>query len=439
MNAATNDFSAEYYHEADLRLARAVPKSARTVLDLHARCGHLGELLKHEQPGRMVTGLCRDAGDAQQARSTLDRVLDSDLVAAIPLLAAERFDCIVADGLGANFTDPVALLAALRGALAANGMLVASCRNAQHWPLLDALLAGDALEQRPLAFANIVRLLLDAGFLPHFLDRRLEPPPPEWLAAAAPLAQRLGLDPAAFATRVAVRDFFIAARPIAQLPDSLADCPPVTVGVCTNDTRVLAENLLASPCLAEGRHQILCVEGATSAAEGLNAVIEAADHELVVLAHQDVYLPQWWIARLWQQYAAARATFGETIGVLGAYGVANNATGIGRYGRVADREFLLDEPTPLPARVGSLDELVLVVPRLSPLRFDPILGFHLYGTDICLAAEQRGLVAAVIDAPCFHNSKQGAALPSAFHRSSSLLAAKWRDRLPIATPCALVH
>lgn len=439
MNAATNDFSAEYYHEADLRLARAVPKSARTVLDLHARCGHLGELLKHEQPGRTVTGLCRDAGDAQWARSKLDRVIEGDLVAAIPLLAAERFDCVIADGLGANFTDPVALLSALRGALAANGMLIASCRNAQHWPLLNALLAGDALEQRPLAFANIVRLLLDAGFLPHFLDRRLEPPPPEWQAAATPLAQRLGLDPAAFATRVAVRDFFIAARPIAQLPDSLANCPPVTVGVCTNDARVLAENLLASPCLTEGRHQLLCVEGATSAAEGLNAVIEAADHELVVLAHQDVYLPQWWIARLWQQYAAARATFGETIGVLGAYGVASHAAGIGRYGHVADREFLLDEPAPLPARVGSLDELVLVVPRFSPLRFDPILGFHLYGTDICLAAEQRGLVAAVIDVPCFHNSKQGAALPDAFHRSSSLLAEKWRDRLPIATPCALVH
>jgi hypothetical protein len=105
-----------------------------------------------------------------------------------------------------------------------------------------------------------------------------------------------------------------------------------------------------------------------------------------------------------------------------------------RIGWVVDRGRLLREGPELPARVATLDELLLVVRRDSPLRFDPALGFHLYGADICLQAHERGLA---IGALCHHNSRS-IGLPEAFYRSAEVFARKWSHRLPVATPCVII-
>jgi hypothetical protein len=102
-----------------------------------------------------------------------------------------------------------------------------------------------------------------------------------------------------------------------------------------------------------------------------------------------------------------------------------------------DRDRLLREGEPLPSPVEALDELLLVVPRDTPLRFDPALGFHLYGADLCLQARRMGLQAVALDAVCFHHSR-GVGLPAVFHDSARAFARKWADRLPVATPCAVI-
>jgi hypothetical protein len=108
-----------------------------------------------------------------------------------------------------------------------------------------------------------------------------------------------------------------------------------------------------------------------------------------------------------------------------------------RIGWVVDHGRLLrDGPEP-PARVATLDELLLVVWRDSPLRFDPALGFHLYGADICLQAAERGLAVVAIGALCHHNSRS-IGLPAAFYRSAEVFARKWSHRLPVATPCVII-
>jgi len=63
---------------------------------------------------------------------------------------------------------------------------------------------------------------------------------------------------------------------------------------------------------------------------------------------------------------------------------------LARAGRVVDRLRLLHEPATLPGVVETLDELLLVLPRATPLGFDPGLGFHLYGADVCLQAARSG-------------------------------------------------
>ena len=436
MSASHPEFSDEYYHDADLRLVQAVPANARDILDIDCNEGRLGEVLKHLQPGRRVTGIAARVEKAEAAASRLDAVLTNDIERDTLPLETESFDCIVAGTTLARCADPQAILERLRPLLRPGGRLIACLSNAQHWSRLEGLLRGQGAGEQQFGVADIVRLFLDTGYLPRIADRRTIPAPAEWLTAMQAVVARQGLDPAVFASRAQTWQFFIDARPIANLPAD--NGAPVTVGACTNDPITLRENLLASPCLLNGQHETLMIEGATSAAEGLNAIIDQARHELVVLAHQDVYLPRWWIARLWQQYEKARLATGDKIGAMGVYGVLGTPNGIQRSGRVCDRDFLLDEPGPLPTRVGSLDELVLIVPKKTPLRFDPALGFHLYGTDICLSAEQRGLLGMVIDAPCHHNSKQGNQLPAAYHESGKTLAEKWGDRLPVPTPCSVI-
>ena len=443
-------FAAEYYQDADLRLIQLVPAGTRRILDVRCGLGYRGEVLKHVHPDRFVIGLNANPAEASAASARIDQVLPYEIASGLPenVLAehAASIDCILVDDLLTRLPDPLGTLEGLRRLLKPDGTLIASAPNSQHWTVVDALYCGDlqtsdagllaTANRHDFGFANLIKLFLDAGYLPRIGDKRTSHAPAGWHEAAAPLAHFNGLYLPSFVARTETYQYFIAATPIAGLPVD-EHTPSVTVGVCTNDARVLRDNLLASPCLASNGHELLIIEGAASAAEGLNAVIEQARHELVVLAHQDVYLPKWWIARLCQQYRSAAANGGK-VGIMGVYGVTGTPTGIFRAGRVADREFLLDEPAPLPVAVGSLDELVLIVPKSSPVRFDPTVGYHLYGTDACLTAASAGCQAFVIDAPCFHNSKQGDVLPEAFHRASVEIARKWPRYLPIATPCSII-
>jgi hypothetical protein len=150
---------------------------------------------------------------------------------------------------------------------------------------------------------------------------------------------------------------------------------PISFVVCVSDEAVLAENLLASPCLGPGSpHEIIAVQNPPSAATGLNPGLERAKHDLVVCVHQDVFLPARWDRRIVEQYRRAEERFGP-IGVAGVYSVgdviaplsADGPPAAERIGRVVDRERVLENGPELPARVATLDELLLVVPRESPL------------------------------------------------------------------------
>jgi Glycosyltransferase like family len=231
---------------------------------------------------------------------------------------------------------------------------------------------------------------------------------------------------------------------------------------CVSSQETLHANLLASACLhADSPHEVILVKNCPSAADGLNLGIERAKHDLVVCLHQDVWLPAGWDRRLCQQLEIALRQFGP-IGVAGVYGVGSprriradsageravgqtvgqRSSGMPRYavnrsGRVVHNGRTLLDGLELPARVSTLDELLLVLPRDAPLRFDRDMGFHLYGADICLQARERGLAAVVLDALCHHNTRT-VSLPKPFFRSAQIFARKWAHRLPVATPCVVI-
>jgi Glycosyltransferase like family len=186
------------------------------------------------------------------------------------------------------------------------------------------------------------------------------------------------------------------------------------------------------------------IRNSPSAADGLNLGLKRAKHEWAVCAHQDVFLPDGRDGLLAQQLGVAERRFGP-IGVAGVYGVGDvienpdftQPLAAERIGWVVDRGRMLRDGPELPARVSTLDELLLVVRRDSGLRFDPSLGFHLYGADICLQARELGLAVVALAAPCHHNSRS-VGLPEAFFASAEVFARKWSHRLPVATPSVII-
>ncbi len=217
---------------------------------------------------------------------------------------------------------------------------------------------------------------------------------------------------------------------------------PLSFAVCISETTILHGNLLASPCLADGSpHELIKILNAPSAADGLNAALRRAKEPWVVVVHQDVCLPPGWDRRVMRQLGEAERRFGP-IGIAGVYGVgavdepADGPPRVERIGWVVDRGRLLREGPDLPARVATLDELLLILPRGTPLRADPALGFHLYGADLCLQARERGLAVVALGAPCRHNSRS-IGLPEAFFGGAEVFARKWAHRLPVATPCVV--
>ena len=212
---------------------------------------------------------------------------------------------------------------------------------------------------------------------------------------------------------------------------------------CVSDDQVLRMNLLASPCLQPGSpHEAILLKNCPSAADGLNVGLARSQREWIACLHQDVFLPEDWDMELAEQLQEAQHRFGP-IGVAGVYGVGparetpGSPLSAERVGWVIDRGRMLDDGPELPARVAILDELVLVVPRDTPLRFDPDLGFHLYGADLCLQAAERGLAVVALGALCHHNS-QSVGLPPAFFASAEVFARKSAHRLPVATPCVVI-
>lgn len=209
-----------------------------------------------------------------------------------------------------------------------------------------------------------------------------------------------------------------------------------TIACATNDKAVLESNLLVSSLgLLSAKFAI--VSGSASASHAYQSVLGSSNSDIVIFAHQDVFLPDEWLVTLdlWLQRLEA---IDPNWGVVGTYGVTHSGERVG-FIYSSGLQSILGSDFNLPIRVRTLDEVILIVRRESCLGFDPTLpGFHMYGTDICLEAERRGLSNYIV--PCFaiHNSNGIRQLPYSFWQACRFIRNKWRDRLPIVSPCTVV-
>lgn len=175
----------------------------------------------------------------------------------------------------------------------------------------------------------------------------------------------------------------------------------------------------------------------TCAYRGLNAALNAARGQHVILCHQDVRLHD-------DNRKTLEARVSELDRKQPAWALAGNA-GAQAPGKLAIR---ISDPHgqnqkfgTFPARVMSLDENFIVVRAQSRAGFSrDLTGFHFYGADICLNAAVMGWDAFVIDFHLDHlspgnKSESFEAAKAAFRRKwSHALRPRW-----LQTTCSLVR
>jgi hypothetical protein len=206
--------------------------------------------------------------------------------------------------------------------------------------------------------------------------------------------------------------------------------PRFAAAAAVNDHAVLRQCLSASPDIASGSLPLRTYEGFRSASAAYNRALEEADAEILILVHQDVYLPRAYLDRLDARLRELDEVAPDwaVAGVVGAdrAGVLHGhvwSTGVGA---------VIGGDGGLPAQVETLDEMILILKTSSGLRFDEGLpGFHLYAADIIEIARSAGFTTWVVDAPAVHHSRPVINLGGGYKQAWYYLRRKWRDRLPI--------
>lgn len=207
--------------------------------------------------------------------------------------------------------------------------------------------------------------------------------------------------------------------------------------VAANDRSVLEGCLLSSPAIHQA-HQLMVQWGFAAAARAYNDGLKKTSSEVVVFAHQDVYLPMGWDKWLTSSLEWLSAN-DSAWAVAGVFGIGIDDQFKGQVYCTRNKR-VVGTPLCEPVQALALDELLLIVRRSAEIHFDERLpGFHLYGTDICLEARRRALHSYVVPAFCIHNSSGWVFLPWAFWRSYFYLRRKWWNQLPLKTPCTVIQ
>lgn len=204
----------------------------------------------------------------------------------------------------------------------------------------------------------------------------------------------------------------------------------VTVAAAVNDRSVLEGCLKRSPDLARDPGAVRIYEGFASAALAYNKALDDAGSDIIVLAHQDVYLPAGFLARL-RKGLAQLAALDPDWAVAGVIGLDGKGAVVGETWSSGLRR-LVGEKVASPTPVVSMDEVLLVVRRSAGVRFDDELpGFHLYAADFVLAARRRGRGCYVLDLPIIHHSRPVVRLDRGYRRAYRYMQRKWAGSLPI--------
>lgn len=173
-----------------------------------------------------------------------------------------------------------------------------------------------------------------------------------------------------------------------------------------------------------------------SASKGLNHGGEKAKGKYILFVHQDVVF----YSKFWLEDVEKMLENIPSLGIAGCSGKMDNGQ---KQGFIKDRHHLWGESFSKPEEVQTLDECVLIIPKVvfDKLKFDEKLeGWHAYGVDYCLMVRERGLKAYAIPAFIYHHSPSLNLDYSRLFEAHEKVWIKHRENFPcIFTTCGRLH
>jgi SAM-dependent methyltransferase len=440
----------DYYEGLNGKLLAAIPPSKK-VLELGCGAGHLGRRYKELNPGAQWHGVDFHNPSVEKAAKYLDQVWTANLDQADIEMFGTGYDCIVMGDVLEHLKAPELLVAALRRITTPCGQLVCCIPNMTHVSIVERMLIGDLsydenglMDRTHLRFfsqSSIFKLFLDSGWLPNLQDQYYSGHANAGLTAGlVACANSLGVSKETAERALFTYQMIIACRRFEDT--SSRTTVPLSVIVPVNSDAQFELNVARSPGLREIGAQILPCWGAQSAADAFARGRGQASGEWLLFCHQDVYFPVGSGFALSNILAGVLPERAERT-VVGFAGIGTKSPSdpyaqTFNAGLAIDRMRLYDCPEADSA--VSLDEVAVVMHRDTPLKIDPTMGWHLWATDLCLAAT-RGAPAffpRIVRIPIYHNSLSGHSLPAAFQGSAATLAAKYPDTVGIRSLCATI-
>ena len=216
--------------------------------------------------------------------------------------------------------------------------------------------------------------------------------------------------------------------------------PNIAVVVAVNNDKQFSEYVLASPGLKEIKVQIIPVRGSKSGAEAFYQGVQQTECPWILYCHQDVFFPEGSGQAI--EKILPSLSKDTILGFAGMVGKLNSddvkGTGIVQSGRSG----LIDFPSRRTDAI-SLDEFAIVLNRECKYKIDPKLGWHLWGTDLCLQSAIDGCSARVERVLLTHYSSHDyigdGGLPAEFFDSQNILIAKYHQLHTIHSLCVMWH
>jgi hypothetical protein len=297
-----------------------------------------------------------------------------------------------------------------------------------------------------MTIAEATRILMDLGMYTTMDSTILgTPPPPKLLEKLRPYFEEYGHPYQVAEQQLAINKFFVKA--VKLPPVDKTDYPGMAFAVCRSGyprkfRRNLGRPVEWNPYLNPKNERYENMPPSTSPMDAIDKA-KGTKKPLIVYLHQDVFLPQDWEYRVWNQWQKAQHTSGGKIGLAGVFGLTGNRLNGSRteFGRIVDfmgMRSLERNSFALPIAADTIDELCCIMPSDSMLDMDRELGWHFTGADMAIKLRREGRQVAVLDAPLLHASALFD-LPPDYAVSEKIFAKKNADSLPFEVPCGVVQ
>ena len=435
---------AAYYDGINVKLLEQLPE-ARTVIEFGCANGRLGEEYKKKFPAAHWTGVDISAQALDQAAGRLDAVVLCNLDEDEPRLPGGTFDLVVFGDLIEHLRDPRRFLSRIDGLCHEGSRIVCCIPNMSHCSVIERLLVGDIaydaaglLDETHLRFLSprsMIKLLLDAGWIPNLVDSYAVAPASPAMEHLLKAAEALGCPPRTTLQTLSLYQLVFACRRAPAVPAVAAGKARFSVVVPVSNGLQLDLNIHKSPAIGETGCELILVKHAANAAAAFADGAARAGTDWILYCHQDIYLPRNSGLRI-QALIEELEALGQTDAIVGFAGLGLDSADGPRYaGLCNDRLGLLDHPA--TAAGVSIDECAVLMRRDSRYRIDPALGWHLWATDLCLQSIfNGGAPARIVRIPIFHNSFNDGVLSADFRESARRLMEKYPQQKSIPSIAA---